>query len=173
GEGTLAWMNERNRLLGEAASLLRAAPEDVVAAVTRTLERTKQLEQEVRTLQAAGARAEAPALASGAVDGIVIARRDGLVPDQLRDLAVAVRDQSGIRAVVLGGSPEAGKAALVAVVNKAGRDAGLHAGALLNDASKEVQGGGSKNPDMAMAGGKNTDGIDEALNIARVAAGIA
>jgi alanyl-tRNA synthetase len=95
------------------------------------------------------------------------------VQDQLRDLAVAVRDHNGIRAVVLGGSPESGKAALVAVVSKSGRESGLDAGALLNDASKAVGGGGSKNPDMAMAGGKNTAGIDEALNLARAAAGIA
>ena len=173
GEGTLEWMNQRDRLLGEAASLLRAAPEDVVSAVARALDRTKQLEQEVRTLQAASARAEAPALASEAVDGVVVARRDGLVQDQLRDLAVAVRDHKGIRAVVLGGSPEPGKAALVAVVSKAGRETGLDAGALLSDAAKKVQGGGSKNPDMAMAGGKNTEGIDEALAIARAAAGAA
>ncbi len=72
-----------------------------------------------------------------------------------------------------GASPEAGKAALVAVVSKSGRESGLDAGALLDDASKAVQGGGSKNPDMAMAGGKNIDGIDEALNLARAAAGVA
>jgi alanyl-tRNA synthetase len=173
GWGTLAWMNERDRLVKEAAAALRATPEELVTAVDRTLERAKSLEQEVRTLQAAGARAEAPALASEAVDGVVVARRDGLVQDQLRDLAVAVRDHNGIRAVVLGGSPESGKAALVAVVSKSGRESGLDAGALLNDASKAVGGGGSKNPDMAMAGGKNTAGIDEALNLARAAAGIA
>ncbi len=172
GEGTLAWMNERDRMVTEAASLLRASPEELVGAVARTLDRTKALEQEVRTLQAATARAEAPALASEAVDGVVVARRDGLVQDQLRDLAVAVRDHNGIRAVVLGGSPEPGKAALVAVVSKAGRDSGLDAGALLSDASKAVQGGGSKNPDMAMAGGKNAAGIDDALDLARKAAGI-
>ncbi len=172
GEGTLKWMHERDRLLTEAAGLLRANPEEVVAAITRTLERTKQLEQELKSLQAASARAEAPALAATAVDGVVIARRDGLAQDQLRDLALAVRDHADIRAVVLGGSPEAGKAALIAVVSKAGREDGLDAGALLADASKAVQGGGSKNPDIAMAGGKNAAGIDEALSIVRAAAGV-
>jgi alanyl-tRNA synthetase len=170
GEGTLEWMNERDRLVTEAAGRLRASPEELLGAITRTLERTKALEQEVRALQAASARAEAPALAASAVDGVVIGRRDGLVQDQLRDLAVAVRDHSGIRAVVLGGSPEAGKVALVAVVSKAGRETGLDAGALLADAAKAVGGGGSKNPDMAMAGGKNTEGIDQALELARAAA---
>jgi alanyl-tRNA synthetase len=172
GEGTLKWMNERDRLLTNAAALLKASPDEVVGAVARTLERTKQLEQELKNLKAASARAEAPTLAAEAVDGIVVARRDGLVQDQLRDLALAVRDQAGIRAVILGGSPEEGKAALIAAVSKDGRESGLDAGALLSDASKAVQGGGSKNPDLAMAGGKNANGIDEALTIARAAAGV-
>ena len=171
GEGTLQWMTERDRLVAEASSLLRAAPEELIDAVGRAIERTKALEAEVRNLKAATARADAPALAADAVDGIVVARRDGLVQDQLRDLAVAVRDQPGVRAVVLGGSPEPGKVALVAAVNR-GREPTLDAGALLADASKLVQGGGSKNADLSMAGGRNPDGIDDALNAARAAAGI-
>jgi alanyl-tRNA synthetase len=171
GEGTIAWMNERDRLVQEAAALLRTSPDELTDAVRRTLERAKSLENEVRNMQAASARAEGPALAATAVNGVVVARRDGLVQDQLRDLALAVRDQKGITGVVLGGSPEDGKVALVAVVSKAGREAGLDAGAILADAAKAVQGGGSKNPDMAMAGGKNVAGIDEALELARKAAG--
>ncbi len=172
GWGTIAWMNERDRLVGESAALLRAAPDELVAAVARALERAKTLETDLRNLKAASARAEGPALAADAVNGVVVARRDGLAQDQLRDLAVAVRDQRGINAVVLGGSPEEGKVALVAVVSKAGRDAGLDAGVLLAEASKAVQGGGSKNPDMSMAGGRNVAGIDEALDLARRAAGV-
>ncbi|HVT76804.1 MAG TPA: alanine--tRNA ligase-related protein, partial [Acidimicrobiales bacterium] len=171
GEGTIEWMNERDRLVQEAAALLKASPDELITAVTRTLERNKALESELRNLKAASARAEGPALAATATNGVVVARRDGLVQDQLRDLALAVRDQSGIIAVVLGGSPEEGKVALVAVVSKDGRAAGLDAGAILAEAAKAVQGGGSKNPDMAMAGGRNVAGIDEALKIAGAAAG--
>jgi alanyl-tRNA synthetase len=172
GWGTIDWMNERDQLVQQAAGLLRASPEELGDAVTRLLDRNKALETELRNLKAATARAEGPALAAEAVKGVVVARRDGLAQDELRDLAIAVRDQPGINAVVLGGSPEDGKVALVAVVSKAGREAGLDAGALLADAGKAVQGGGSKNPDMSMAGGKNVAGIDEALDLARKAAGL-
>ncbi|MEY2472117.1 MAG: alanyl-tRNA synthetase [Actinomycetota bacterium] len=171
GWGTIAWMNERDRLVHDAAAMLKAAPEELTSAVTRTLERNKALEAELRNLKAASARAEGPALAAEAVNGVVVARRDGLPQDALRDLALAVRDQPNIKAVVLGGSPEDGKVALVAVVSKQGRDAGLDAGAILADAAKAVQGGGSKNPDMSMAGGRNVAGIDDALKLAAKAAG--
>ncbi len=56
---------------------------------------------------------------------------------------VAVRDQPGIRAVVLGGAPDGGGAALVAAVAP---DAGLHAGELIADAAKLIKGGGGKDP---------------------------
>ena len=47
-----------------------------------------------------------------------------------------------------------------------------YAGALIADAKKTIQGGGGPNPELAMAGGKNAAGIDEALEQARAAAGI-
>jgi alanyl-tRNA synthetase len=171
GWGTIKWMNERDQLVQSAAALVKASPEEVTSAVSRVLERNKSLEQQVKTLQSANVRGEAPMFVELAKNGVVVARRDQLGQEQLRDLALAIRDHVGIKAVVLGGSPEDGKVALVAVVSKEGRDAGLDAGALLADAAKAVQGGGSKNPDIAMAGGRNVAGIDDALKIAAKAAG--
>jgi alanyl-tRNA synthetase len=104
-----------------------------------------------------------------AVDGIVVARHDGAARDELKELAVAVRDQPGVRAVVLIGEPDTGGVALVAAVAK---DSGLHAGDLIGDAAKAVGGGGGKDPAMATAGGKDASKIDHALDLARAAAGI-
>ena len=44
---------------------------------------------------------------------------------------------------------------------------------LIADAAQTVGGGGGKDPDLAVAGGKDPTGIDEALDQARAAAGIA
>jgi alanyl-tRNA synthetase len=71
-----------------------------------------------------------------------------------------------VRAVVLGGAPAGGGAALVAAV---ATDSGLHAGELLADAAKLIKGGGGKAPDLAVAGGKDPEGIDAALDLARAA----
>ena len=167
GLGTLERIAERDRILKDASAKLKTTPEDLDAAITRLVERQKSLEAEVRTLQAATARAEAPTLAAGAQNGIVVARRDGLAQDQLHDLAVAVRDQAGIKAVLVGGSPDGEKVALVAAVSAPGRADGLDAGAWLADIAKLVGGGGSKNADLAMAGGRDPAKIDEALELAR------
>jgi alanyl-tRNA synthetase len=104
------------------------------------------------------------------VDGVVVARRDGTTRDELKDLAVAVRDRPEIRAVVLGGVPEGGGVALVAAVTK---DSGLDAPALIADAARTVGGGGGgKKSDIAVAGGRDAAKLDEALEQARKAAGL-
>jgi alanyl-tRNA synthetase len=82
----------------------------------------------------------------------------------LRDLAIAVREQPGIKAVVLGGAPEGGGVALVSAVRG---DSGLHASELITEAARLVKGGGGKNPDLAMAGGKNPEALDDALDTVR------
>jgi alanyl-tRNA synthetase len=70
---------------------------------------------------------------------------------------------------VLGGEPEGGGAALVAAV---AADSGLDAGRLIAEAKKTIQGGGAPNAELAMAGGRNPEGIDRALDQARAAAGV-
>ena len=83
-------------------------------------------------------------------------------------MAVALRDQPGIRGVVLGGAPEGGGAALVAAVRS---DSGLDASALLEQGKALVKGGGRPDPLLVVVGGRDADGVDEALALARAAAG--
>jgi alanyl-tRNA synthetase len=169
GAASLERVREEEETLTRAATLLRVKPDELVDRVEREIESRKALEDELKTLRRKLAGGESSELAAGAVDGVVVARRDGTTRDELRDLAVAVRDQPGVRAVVLGGEPEGGGVALVAAVAK---ESGLLASDLIADAAKLVGGGGVKNPDLAMAGGRDPAQLDAALDAARRAAGI-
>jgi alanyl-tRNA synthetase len=140
----------------------------LVHGIEKRLAESKELAAELRQLRQQLAVVGAGELAAQAVGGIVVARRDGLDRDALRDLALAVRDKPGIRAVILGGAPDGGGAALVSATAKT---AGLSAAELIADAVKHIKGGGSKNPDLAVAGGKDAAGLDAALAAARAAAG--
>jgi len=94
---------------------------------------------------------------------------DGFGPDQLRELAVLVRQAGGLQTVVLGGSPDGAKASLVALVAKGGAPT---APELISEAARTVGGGGGgKNPEQAMAGGKDASRLDEALDQIRRALG--
>ena len=69
--------------------------------------------------------------------------------------------------VVLGGVTDSGGVSLVAAVTPS---PARSAGELIKDAAKAVGGGGGGKGDIATAGGKNPEGLDEALRIAAEAA---
>ncbi len=167
GENTVKLLQRESAQVAEAARLVGASPDDMVGGVQRRLEEIKSLHDEVKALRAKVATGRASELAAGGSDGIVVSRVDGLSPGDLRDLAIAVRQQAGVTAVVLGGLSDTGGVSLVAAVQPS---SGAVAGDLIRDAAKAVGGGGGGKGDIATAGGKNPDGLDEALRIAEAAA---
>jgi alanyl-tRNA synthetase len=149
-------------VLARASALVGAKPEELVAGVERRIEELRAAQDEVKVLRARLATGRAAEISARAESGVLVERIDGLAANDLRDLAVAVRQQ-GVGIVVLCGVTDAGGVSLVAAVNQA---AGVQAGELIKDAARSVGGGGGGKGDVATAGGKNPDGIDEALRIA-------
>ena len=166
GTATLERFRDDERLIARVADALRTTPAEVPEALERLLAQRRAVDDELKALRARGAADEAHRLAVAADDGVVVARRDQLAPNQLRELAQAVRAQPGIRAVVLGGSPDGQSVALVAAVAK---DGGLVASDLIAEAARIVGGGAGRNAELAMAGGREVARIDEALAEARSA----
>jgi alanyl-tRNA synthetase len=78
-----------------------------------------------------------------------------------------VRQNSGVRIVVLGGIADTGGVSLVAALKS---DVSANAGDIIKDAARAVGGGGGGKGDIATAGGKNPEALDDALQIARNAA---
>jgi alanyl-tRNA synthetase len=170
GTGPIDRLRDEERVLASLAEVLNVPVGEVVDGARKRVEEIKALRDEVRNLKRQAAGDQAGELAGQAVDGVIVARVDGLERDTLRDLALALRDTPGIRAAILGTAPDGGGAALVAAVRS---DSGFDASALLEDAKKLIKGGGGKDPLLAVAGGKDADGLDPALDSVRVAAGIA
>ena len=166
GEGSVRLLQRDETLVSQAARLVGAAPEDLVDGVQRRLDEIAALNDEVRALRGRLASGRATELAAAAESGAVVAQVDGLTPDDLRSLAVAVRQQPHIDTVVLIGVSDAGGVSLVSAVAPG---SGRSAGDLIKSAAKAVGGGGGGKGDVATAGGKNPDGIAEALRIAAAA----
>jgi len=169
GEASVALLQRDEHTLAEAARILNTTHDTVLDGLARKLGEMDELRREMKLLRAKLATGQASELAADAIDGVVVVRIDGLEPSDLRDLAIAVRQQPGIRAAVLVGQTETGGVALVAAANP---DSGLVAGDLIKGAAKAVGGGGGGKGDVATAGGKNPAAIDEALSLARAAAGL-
>ena len=167
GVRSLELLQREHRSLSEAALLLGTSSQELLFGVHRKLDEFKAVQEENKLLRSRLAVFGAATLAQGATDGIVVARVDELSPGDLRELALAVRQQVGIRAVVLGGLTPEGGVSLVAAVTPT---SGLSATALIKDAAKAVGGGSGGKGDVATAGGKLPEHLPEALRLAEVAA---
>jgi alanyl-tRNA synthetase len=169
GLATIELMRSIDATASAAARSLSVQPDELAEGIERLQAEAKALRNEVAKLKQQMAVGQAPALAGQAADGVVVARVDGVDRDGLRDLAVSIRDQDGVHAVVLGAELDGGGVALAAAVTP---DSPHKAGALIEDAKKTVGGGGKPADDLAVAGGKDAAALDDALDQARAAAGI-
>ncbi len=160
GHASLERAKQRDRLVQSAAELLRSEPDELVAAIGRVMERQREAEKELARLRQQSSEAEARTLAESAVadSGVVVARRDNVEPDALRSLAQAVLRHDGVRAVVLGGSPDGTKAAIVAATGGE-----PDATQLVRALGAMVGGGGGGSSEVALAGGKDPSQIEAAL----------
>ena len=165
GAASVTLLQRESRMVAEASRLVGSKPEELVAGIQRKLDEIRSLQDELKTIRARAASGRAVELAASAVDGVVVTQVDGLAQGDLRDLAVAVR-QAGVPIVVLLGVSDTGGVALAAAVDKA---TGINAGDLVKDAARAVGGGGGGKGDVAVAGGKDASGMDQALSAARSA----
>ena len=160
GHASLERALGRERLVQAAAELLRTEPDELLAAIGRVVERQREAEKELSRLRQQSSDAEARTLAAEAVadSGVVVARRDNVEPDALRSLAQAVLRHDGVRAVVLGGSPDGSKVAIAAATGGS-----PDATQLVRTLGALVGGGGGGSPEVALAGGKDASQIEAAL----------
>ena len=170
GDASLAHIAGEERTLVQVAKLLRVSTGEVAEAVERLQAEYKALGEKLAVAKREAAVGRSRDLASSAVGGVVVANVTPLGRDDLQPLAVAVRDLPGIRAVVLGSAPVGGGVAMVAAVRPHGEN-GLDAGRLLADAARLVGGGAGKGKEVSVAGGRDPSRLDEALDVARHAAG--
>ena len=166
GANAVEYVLAHHRTLTAAASLLGAQPSELVSAIQRKIDENKALGEELRSLRSAQATSRASEMAASAQGGVVVSRVDGVTPNDLRELALAIRQNAAIKIVVLGGVTDTGGVALVATVSS---DVSVAAGDLIRDAAKAVGGGGGGKGDIATAGGKDPSAIDAALELARSA----
>ncbi len=161
GEAALSRTLERERQLHEAARLLRTEPDGVIEALERLIDRQSESERALAGMRRAALGQEAAELATAASGGVVVVRRDGRATDELRALAQAVLATEGVRAAVVGGVHE-GKVSLVAATGGE-----PDANALVKELGAIVGGSGGGTPQLAVAGGRDPSRIDDALETAQ------
>jgi alanyl-tRNA synthetase len=162
GTATVERVQRRDRVVEEAALLLKVEPDNVLDALQRLVDRQRASDRELARLRSSIVSAEGAQLAESADRGVVVARRDGRGADELRALAQAVRSAGAVHAVAIGGSPDGSR---VAVVVATGGEP--DASAIVRQVASVVGGGGGGTSEVAVAGGRDPSRIDEALTEAR------
>ena len=167
GASTVDLLRAEKATTNSIAETLGVPVDDVVNGVERRMTELSELRTELAAAKQANALGRADELVASAVDGVVVARVDGLERDSLRDLALAIRDK-GVPSVALGAALDGGGVALVGAVAD---ESPLHAGDWIAPAAKLVGGGGKKAPELSIAGGRDPEKLDDALELLRSSSG--
>lgn len=177
GMNALGYVRQLEGSIKNAASLVKASPNELPEKIEKLLADTKKLEKELaetkRKLAFGGGGAQGGSSGGGGLDdlagkarelpfGKVLAAKVD-VPDgaMLRELAEKLRDKLG-DSIVLLGSVNGPKAQLVCAVAKPLNDR-FKAGDLIRPVAQILGGSGGGRPDMAQAGGTDIAKLDEAL----------
>ena len=92
----------------------------------------------------------------------------------IKDLAFQIKGEAPMDGKIffVGGIKDGAKCALMVALSEDLVKEGLHAGKLVKDAAKHIQGGGGGQPHFATAGGKNPEGLDVAVDSILESAGL-
>jgi alanyl-tRNA synthetase len=165
GEGALAWVQEQEARLAEAAAALKAPMGELTPRITQLLENAKGLERELARLKSKLAASQGEDLADQAVEvkgsKILAATLEGADLKTLRETMDKLKERLKSAAIVLGAVSD-GKVALIAGVT-ADLTGRVKAGELVNYVAQQVGGKGGGRADMAQAGGTEPAKLPAAL----------
>ncbi len=166
GAGVLEHLRRADQTLALIGNTLRAKPDELLEAAEKLAESEKKLRKELESLERRRARTEAGDLVGRAreVKGIRVIAERVEVSDRaaLREMIDSLRAKLGSGVIALGSAGD-GKVALVIGVTKDLTDR-LDAGKIVREAAKMIEGTGGGRKDLAEAGGKNPQKLDESLD---------
>ncbi|QHS22854.1 alanine--tRNA ligase [Virgibacillus sp. MSP4-1] len=170
GKGAYEWVQGREQLLQDTSSKLKTTIEQIPARIDTLFAEMKEVERENESLKAKLSSLEAKSITDTVeeINGVSVlaAKVDVSDMNALRNMVDEMKHTLG-SAVILLGAVSNGKVQLAAGVSKDLMDQGYHAGNLIKEAASRCGGGGGGRPDMAQAGGKQPDKIDEAIKYAK------
>jgi len=162
--------------LESVAGTLRTQPPQLMQAAEGLMVRLNDQEERIERYEAQ-ARSDIAAdlfegLETHGEHGILIGAVDGFGGDELRALAHQLRERMGSGIGVLGSSLD-GKGVLIGFVSADLVETGVSAGTIIEPAAEILGGGGSRDPQLAQAGGPRGEEIGDALEAAAAVARVA
>ena len=151
--------------LGHIKEMLNNAP-DAIAALQRSLAENADLKKQVDDFMKQRIAILAKQLENEAVreDGIdVIILTGERLPDIVKGVALTIKANCPAATAFLAATEYEGKPMLTVMLSEDLVKAGKNAGNIVRGAAKCIQGGGGGQPHFAQAGGRNPQGLEDAL----------
>ncbi len=165
-DAVFAYYDKIEAALECAAALLKTNPADLTGKIEHLLGEMKALQSENEALKSKAAKDALGDVMDQVteINGVKLlaARADGVDMNGLRELGDQWKEKLGEGVVVLF-SENGGKVNLIAMATEGAMKKGAHAGNLIKGIAGKVGGGGGGRPNMAQAGGRNPEGIDDAM----------
>jgi len=168
GLNALESINDKNELIKNISSTLKCSEKDIVVRLQMQASELKDKEKQITELKSKLASGQEDELLNNIKEVKGVKLLTGILKDvdgeALRNLADKLRDKLGEGAVVLG-STSGDKVQFIAMASKDAVSKGVHCGKIIKEVATIAGGGGGGRPDMAQAGGKLPEKLEEAIGI--------
>jgi alanyl-tRNA synthetase len=158
-------------LLDEVRSLLKN-PKDLVTSVKTLAEEKHALEKKLETFHNQQANQLKDELAKKATKSnghtLIIEKISLPSGDALKNIAYALRNQFDDLVLVLAADVDSKPQVAVMIGEKALESNKFHAGNMVRELAREIEGGGGGQPFFATAGGKNLNGLNAVIEKAKI-----
>ncbi len=161
GDQSAAYFRNLETQLKEISSLLKS--KDLTKSVEKLMEENASLKSEIESLKKEKAKSETSNWANDFVvkeDKKLLVKKVSLDAGSVKDIVFQLKKDIENSVIII--ISDADGKPMITVGVSADLESKYHAGNIVKDLAKEIQGGGGGNPGFATAGGKNLDGIENA-----------
>jgi alanyl-tRNA synthetase len=170
GEGAFEYLNNSLSVLKELENILKN-PKDIAASLQSVLEDKHALEKKLEEVNQERANQIKDVLATRAQrhEGYTLILEKVSVPntDALKNIAYALRNQFDDLLLILAADVDGKPQVCVMIGEKLAATNKFHAGNMVKELAKEIDGGGGGQPFFATAGGKNLNGLNSVIEKSR------
>lgn len=162
GDKSAEYFKALETQLAELSQLLKS--KDLAKSVEKLLSENTALKSEVESLKKEKAQGETATWKNdfaNASDKKLLVKKVSMDAGSVKDIVFQLKKEIPNSVVVI--ISDAGDKPMITVGVSADLEAKYHAGNIVKELAKEIQGGGGGNPGFATAGGKNLAGIDAAV----------
>ncbi|HRE68301.1 MAG TPA: alanine--tRNA ligase [Cyclobacteriaceae bacterium] len=165
-QGAFDYLNQSLAMLSELKSMLKN-PKDIVASLQNLVDERHVLEKKLELVNQERANLLKDELLTKAnkVNGytLILEKVSVANADALKNIAYALRSQVDDLLLVLAANVDGKPQVAVMLGEKLEATKKFHAGNMVKELAKEIDGGGGGQPFFATAGGKNLEGLDQVL----------